>query len=345
MAAPGPILGLETSCDETAAAVISADGRILSNEIFSQSIHADYGGVVPELASREHAGRLPGIAERAQTTAGIGWDDLAGIAVTAGPGLVGCLLVGVAFARAIARLREIPLIPINHIEAHAHTPAMAANDIEYPYLVLIASGGHSSLVLVERPGQFRSLGETRDDAAGEALDKIGKLLGLSYPAGPEIDRAGEHGNPNAIAFPRARFDDQGFDFSFSGVKTAAALDYRARDFNDNTGISRPDWIASFEAAIVDALLGNLTRAAEAMDIHTVSVAGGVARNRRLRRQLERWAETNNRRAILPAPDLCTDNAAMIAAVGLYRWTPFDDARANIDAVPNWRLGTPLPITP
>ncbi len=344
MTAPGPILGLETSCDETAASVVSADGHILSNEIFSQSIHADYGGVVPELASREHAGRLPGITERALKTAGVNWDNVAGIAVTAGPGLVGCLLIGVAFARAIARLRKIPLIPINHIEAHAHTPAMATSDIEYPYLVLIASGGHSSLVLVEQPGRFRSLGETRDDAAGEALDKIGKLLGLSYPAGPEIDRAGEHGNPNAIAFPRARFDDQGYDFSFSGVKTAAALDYRARDFNDISDISRSDWIASFEASIVDALQDNLTRAAEEMGIHTVSVAGGVARNRRLRRQLEQWAQANNRQAILPAPDLCTDNAAMIAAVGLYRWTPFDEAKLHIDAVPNWRLGTPLPIT-
>lgn len=344
MAAPGPILGLETSCDETAAAVVSADGRILSNVIFSQGIHAEYGGVVPELASREHAGRLPDVTARALSNAGLQWDDLSGVAVTAGPGLVGCLLVGVSFARAITRLRNIPLIPINHIEAHAHTPAMAVENIGYPYIVLIASGGHSSLVRVDKPGVFAPLGETRDDAAGEALDKIGKLLGFSYPAGPEIDRAGEHGNPGAIAFPRARFNDQGYDFSFSGVKTAAALDYRSRTFDGDSEIRLADWIASFEAAIVDALLGNLTRAATEMNIRTVSVAGGVARNRRLRRQLDQWAEANGRRAVLPAPDLCTDNAAMIAAVGLYRWTPVAQSNPDIDAVPNWRLGTPLPVT-
>jgi N6-L-threonylcarbamoyladenine synthase len=343
MIAPGPILGLETSCDETAAAVVSADGRILSNVIFSQTIHAEYGGVVPELASREHAGRLPGITERALNDAGIGWSDLAGVAVTAGPGLVGCLLVGVAFARAVTRVRNIPLIPVNHIEAHAHTPAMAAGDTAYPYLVLIASGGHSSLVLVDRPGQFHPLGETRDDAAGEALDKIGKLLGFSYPAGPEIDRAGEQGNPKAIAFPRARFEDQGYDYSFSGVKTAAALDYQSRNFENSAGITRADWIASFEAAVVDALLANLFRAAEALTIQTVSVAGGVARNRRLRRQLQEWADRHGRHAILPAPDLCTDNAAMIAATGLYQWTDNSPAHSIIDAVPNWRLGTPLPV--
>ncbi|GAB4326646.1 MAG: tRNA (adenosine(37)-N6)-threonylcarbamoyltransferase complex transferase subunit TsaD [Candidatus Zixiibacteriota bacterium] len=344
MTAPGPILGLETSCDETAAAVVSADGRILSNVIFSQSIHAEYGGVVPELASREHAGRLPGVTERALQDAGLRWGDMAGVAVTAGPGLVGCLLVGVSFARAVTRLRNIPLIPVNHIEAHAHTPVMAAEDITYPYLVLIASGGHSSLVRVDRPGAFTSLGETRDDAAGEALDKIGKLLGFSYPAGPELDRAGEHGNPNAIAFPRARFDNQGYDFSFSGVKTAAALDYRSRTFDDDSDITLPDWIASFEAAVVDALLGNLTRAATEMNIHTVGVAGGVARNRRLRRELDQWAEANRCRAILPPPELCTDNAAMIAAVGLYRWMPPGQTDLHVDAVPNWRLGTPFPVT-
>ena len=342
MSAPGPVLGIETSCDETAAAVVNGNGAILSNVIYSQRIHAEYGGVVPELASREHAGRLPAITDEALRSASVAWGDLAGIAVTTGPGLIGCLLVGLAFARAAARVRGITLLPINHLEGHAHTPAMTDPSIAFPHLVLIASGGHSSLILVEKPGVFRKLGQTRDDAAGEALDKIGKLLGYPYPAGPSLDRDGEGGDPNAVRFPRARFDGQGYDFSFSGVKTAAAMDHQRRLTGELPVISRTDWIASFEASVIDALCDNLFRAAEDFDIGTVALAGGVACNRRWRRVVGAWARRTGRKAVIPPPDLCTDNAAMIAAVGTYRWQ-VEDARAHeIDAVPNWELGTPLP---
>lgn len=342
MRAPGPILGIETSCDETAAAVITPDGAVRSNIIFSQQVHVDYGGVVPELASREHAGRLPGIVAQALSAASLGWGDLAGIAITAGPGLVGCLLVGVSFARSAARAASMPLIAVNHLEGHAHTPAMTDPEIEYPHLVLIASGGHSSLVLVEEPGRFRLLGQTRDDAAGEALDKVGKWIGFDYPAGPALDREGFAGNPEAVSFPRAVFEGQGYDFSFSGVKTAALTDWEARRKGIKPEVPLPDWIASFEAAVMEALCAQLFRAAEDLKIRAVGLAGGVACNRRWRRMVNQWAEKTGRQAVIPAVNLCADNAAMIAAVGLYHWQPADRCRYDFDAVPNWELGTPLP---
>lgn len=341
MGTNGPILGIETSCDETAAAVAAPDGQILSNIIFSQTVHTAYGGVVPELASREHAGRLPSVVEQALAKANLTWDDLAGIAVTAGPGLVGCLLVGVAYARAAARARNLPIYAINHLEGHAHTPAMAVPEMEYPYLVLIASGGHSSLVVVDEPGHFREIGRTRDDAAGEALDKVGKLIGLDYPAGPHLDRIGAHGNPDTIPFPRARFDGQGYDFSFSGVKTAAAQDWNDRRAGRKPEVNLSDWVSSFESAVVDALCDNLFRAAEDLHIKAISVAGGVARNRRLRARVSAWAERTGRQAVTPPPEWCADNAAMIAAVGLYQ-QPCADPLA-LDAYPNWGLGRPLPL--
>lgn len=341
MSVHGPILGIETSCDETAAAVVSPDGRILSNIIFSQTVHTAYGGVVPELASREHAGRLPSVVDQALLDASLKWDDLAGIAVTAGPGLVGCLLVGIAYARSAARAREIPLYAINHLEGHAHTPAMEAPDIQYPYLVLIASGGHSSLVVVERPGLFREIGRTRDDAAGEALDKVGKLIGLDYPAGPQIDRIGFSGRSDTISFPRARFVGQGYDFSFSGVKTAAAQDWNDRRSGRKPEVNLSDWAASFESAVMDALCDNLFRAAEDMGIATVALAGGVARNRRLRSLVTEWSSQKKRRAVIPRAEWCADNAAMIAAVGLYQ-NPCENSSV-LDAMPGWGLGKPLPI--
>jgi len=341
VSAHGPILGIETSCDETAASVVSSEGQILSNIIFSQTVHTAYGGVVPELASREHAGRLPSVVEQALEESGVTWADLSGIAVTAGPGLVGCLLVGVAYARSAARARGIPLYPINHLEGHAHTPAMEAPDIEYPYLALIASGGHSSLVIVEKPGVFREIGRTRDDAAGEALDKVGKLIGLEYPAGPQLDRIGFTGRPDVINFPRARFEGQGYDFSFSGVKTAAAQDWADRRSGRKPEVNLSDWVASFENAVMDALCDNLLRAAVDLRINTIGLAGGVARNRRLRAKTTEWANQHGRRAVIPRPEWCGDNAAMIAAVGLYQ-TPCDDP-SLIDAFPNWGLGKPLPF--
>lgn len=340
MSVHGPILGIETSCDETAAAVVAPDGRVLSNMIFSQTVHTAYGGVVPELASREHAGRLPSIVDQALDVAAVHWDNLAGIAVTAGPGLVGCLLVGVAYVRSAARARGIPLIAVNHLEGHAHTPAMEAPDIHYPYLVLIASGGHSSLVIVDRPGHFREIGRTRDDAAGEALDKVGKLMGLDYPAGPQLDRIAHSGRADAISFPRARFDGQGYDFSFSGVKTAAAQDWNDRRAGRKPEVNLSDWAASFEQAIMSALCERLFRASTEMRVGTIAVAGGVARNRRLRSMVNEWASKNQCRAVIPRAEWCADNAAMIAAVGLYQ-SPASDPTV-IDAYPNWGLGRPRP---
>jgi len=323
--------------------VIGPDGATESNVIYSQTLHAAYGGVVPELAAREHAGRLPGVVARALKESGRNWDDLAGIAVTAGPGLVGCLLVGVAFARAAARVRAIPLMAVNHLEGHAHTPAMTQADIVCPHLVLIASGGHTMLVTVHAPGQFQCIGRTVDDAAGEALDKVGKLLGYDYPAGPLLDREGYDGNPVAVRFPRARFDDPEYNFSFSGVKTAAALDWAARSEGRLPPVDRTDWIASFEAAVVGALSDNLSRAADDLNIQTVGLAGGVARNRRLRRIVQRWADQTGRNAVIPAPELCADNAAMIAAVGRYRLNDAPIPPERVDAVPGWELGEPLPL--
>ncbi|MEW5701534.1 MAG: tRNA (adenosine(37)-N6)-threonylcarbamoyltransferase complex transferase subunit TsaD [Candidatus Zixiibacteriota bacterium] len=340
MTASRPILGIETSCDETAAAVAAGDGRIMSSVVHSQTIHADYGGVVPELASREHAGRLPMIVDAAMGAAGIGWDDVGAIAVTAGPGLVGCLLVGVAYAQAAAKVRGIALVPVNHLEGHAHTPAMTDPDAPYPHLVLIASGGHSALVIVEGPGVFRRVGSTRDDAAGEALDKVGKILGFDYPAGPQIDCAAEGADDSAVEFPKAKFAGQEYDFSFSGVKTAAALDWEKRLSGQRPAIRRADWIASFERAVIEALCDNLFRAADDHSVGTVGLSGGVACNRRLRRQVAAWADRTGRRAVVPPPNLCADNAAMIAAVGAYRRTG-NRASPIVDAVPNWELGEPF----
>jgi N6-L-threonylcarbamoyladenine synthase len=340
MDARGPILGVETSCDETAAAVVTSEGTVVANTIFSQTVHTAYGGVVPELASREHAGRLPTIVRQAMETADVGWDDLRGIAVTAGPGLVGCLLVGVAYARSAARARNLPLYAINHLEAHAHTPAMTAPGLTYPYLVLIASGGHTSLVVVERPGHFHEIGRTRDDAAGEALDKVGKLLGFDYPAGPQLDRIGHSGHADAVAFPRVRLASGPYDFSFSGLKTAAAFDWKGRRDGRRPEVSLSDWVASFESAVMESLTSTLARAADELKIATVGLAGGVARNRRLRAQVTAWAERTGRRAVVPPPDWCADNAAMIASVGLYQDALRDSASA--DAFPGWALGTPYP---
>ena len=336
----GPILGVETSCDETAAAVVTSDGTVAANTIFSQTVHVAYGGVVPELASREHAGRLPSIVRKAMEEAGVGWNDLHGIAVTAGPGLVGCLLVGVAYARSAARARGIPLYAINHLEAHAHTPAMSAPDVEYPYLVLIASGGHTSLVVVDQPGHLREIGRTRDDAAGEALDKVGKLLGFEYPAGPQLDRVGHNGHPDAVSFPRAKMTSGPYDFSFSGLKTAAAFDWDGRRSGRRTEVALSDWVASFEYAVMDSLAATLARAADELKITTVGLAGGVARNRRLRAQITAWADKTGRRAVVPPPEWCADNAAMIASVGLYQ-EPLGNP-VNADAFPGWALGAPYP---
>ena len=331
-------LGIETSCDETAAAVVSVGGNVLSNVVYSQiADHAPYGGVVPEIAARAHVERLPGVVERALAEAGIGWDEVDGIAVTSEPGLASALLVGVAAAKALAMRLDRPLIAVHHIEAHLRSVFLAeapALDPAEPVVVLVVSGGHTALFLLPRAAEApRLLGHTLDDAAGEALDKGAKLLGLEYPGGPAIERAAEGGDPDRVPFPRGRLtsaeDCGGLDpalcFSFSGLKTA--LLYYLRDHPEGREEpARRDVAASYEAAVVGALTERVERALDHTGARQVAAAGGVARNRRLRTRLTELAARRGARIALAPPPFCTDNAAMVAAVaaaGLGRtvWPP------------------------
>jgi N6-L-threonylcarbamoyladenine synthase len=308
------VLGLDTSCDETAAAVL-ADGRaLLSNVVASQLIHAEYGGVVPEYASRAHMRTIVPIVREALGKAGVGYGDLEGVAVTNRPGLVGCLLVGASFAKAFAFSLGIPVVGVDHIEGHVFASKLARPDIALPAVSLVVSGGHTELILVEEWGRYRTLGRTRDDAAGEAFDKVGKLLGLTYPAGPQIERLARGGDPAAFDFPRAMMERGNIDFSFSGVKTAAryALDDLGRT---PEGEELRNFLASFQTAVVDVLVAKTMRAAEEHAVPVVALGGGVAANELLRRRFEEEAARLGLDAVIPTKDLCTDNGAVIAAVG------------------------------
>jgi N6-L-threonylcarbamoyladenine synthase len=307
------VLGIETSCDETAAAVVDSDLTVRSSVISSQiDLHARYGGVVPEIASRAHIERLnPAIAE-ALVEAGLDGTELAAVAATAGPGLVGSLLVGVSAAKALALVWDIPYVAVNHLEAHLFAPMLEEPDVEYPMVVLLVSGGHTMLLLMDGPGSYRVLGRTVDDAAGEAFDKVARYLGLGYPGGPVIDRLAMEGQLDAIAFPRSMLND-GLDFSFSGLKTSVVNHVRR-----NPDVGSADVAASFQEAVVDVLVHKARRAARAHGAVALSLAGGVAANSRLR---ERWldvCEEDGLRAYLPSRLYCTDNAAMVAAAGLWR---------------------------
>jgi N6-L-threonylcarbamoyladenine synthase len=307
------ILAIETSCDDTCAAVVEPDGRrALSNVVHTQTEHARYGGVVPEVASRAHLERLDGVVEKSLSDAGVSLKEVSRVAVTTRPGLIGALLVGVAAAKGLAYARELPLVPVNHLEGHVAAAYLADPELEPPFVALIASGGHTSLYTVDADRKMHLIGETLDDAAGEALDKGARMLGLGFPGGPAISRAASDGDRDRHDFPVGLRDRDNLDFSFSGLKTSLLYKLKAMD-REQFQQELPHLAAGYEAAVVEALSRKLLRAADLQDAPAVVVAGGVAANAYLRRTLEKECASIDTRLIVPPPDLCTDNAAMIGA--------------------------------
>jgi N6-L-threonylcarbamoyladenine synthase len=317
------ILAIETSCDDTCAAVL--DGRhMLSNVVHTQTEHARYGGVVPEVASRAHLERLDGVIEKALSDADKTLDEVSGVAVTVRPGLIGALLVGVAAAKGLAYSRELPLYPVDHLEGHVAAAYLTEPDLEPPFVALIASGGHTALYSVDAEHQMHLLGETLDDAAGEALDKGARMLGLGFPGGPAISKAAVNGDPTRYDFPVGLKDKKNLDFSFSGLKTSLLYKLKAMD-EEQAREELPHLAASYEAAVVEALVRKLLRAAEQHDASTLVVAGGVAANALLRQRLEKECAEKGFELVVPSPELCTDNAAMIGAAALHTTAiPFPD---------------------
>lgn len=307
-------LGIESSCDETSAAVLKADGRLLSNIVLSQDeIHAPYGGVVPELASRQHIRSIGYVVEESLGKAGVGLRDVDVFAVTQGPGLIGSLLVGLSFAKGLAYSFGKPLYPVDHLDAHIHSVFLENRDIPLPALALLVSGGHTSLYLLRDKLDAEIIARTRDDAAGEALDKIAKFLDLGYPGGPIVDRLAAQGKPGEFVFKLPRMRDGSLDYSFSGYKTAA-LKYIREENLDKDHPRFLDFLASFQDAVVDALLANLERAVEAHRPESVILSGGVSRNTRLRSRFLDFADRFSLFAHVPQPEFCTDNAAMVAGL-------------------------------
>ena len=313
------ILGIESSCDETAAAVMEDDRRLLANVIDSQvDIHGKYGGVVPEIASRKHLENIYPVVEETLSQAKVSLDDIDGIAVTQGPGLIGSLLVGVTFAKAISLVKGIPYVGVDHLAGHLISAFLEERKPEFPYIALIASGGHSSIFLVTAPFNFELLGRTRDDAAGEAFDKVSKFLELGYPGGPMVSKHALRGNQRAIDFPRAWLDPESLDFSFSGLKTAV-VNYVNQLRQKGLEPQVNDICASFQEAVVEVLAGKGIRAAKQSGVKTMVLAGGVAANQRLRQYLTEKAGQAGINLFMPSPPFCTDNAAMIALAGYYRF--------------------------
>ena len=331
------ILGIESSCDETAAAVVKNGREILSNVINTQiDIHKKYGGVVPEIASRKHIENIDAVIDEALLASGKTLDDIDAIAVTNGPGLVGALLVGVSEAKAIAYAKNLPLVPVHHIRGHITANFLAHPDLEPPFVCLVASGGHSHIVNVKSYTDFEVLGRTRDDAAGEAFDKIARVLGLGYPGGPLVDKLAKEGNPKAIDFPRVKMDKDSLDFSFSGVKTAV-INYIHKAEQKGEEINRADVAASFQDAVTDALCEHTIEGAKRVGAKTVAIAGGVAANSNLREKMTRECEKLGINVVYPPPVLCTDNAAMIAAAGYYSFIEGVRGGLDLNAIPNLPL--------
>jgi len=331
------VLGIETSCDETAAAVVEDGRRALSDVVSSQvEIHRRWGGVVPELASRNHVVQVMPVVDEALARAGVGPEGIDGLAVTSGPGLVGALLVGVQVAKALSLAWERPLARVNHLEGHLLAGFLADPVPEFPFLGLVVSGGHTSLYLAEGFGRYRLLGQTRDDAAGEAFDKGAKLLGLPYPGGVAIDRLARGGDPRAVKLPKAIVKGGQLEFSFSGLKTALLHHVRRRGVPAGSALA--DLCASYQEAIVAALVQKLFRAARTLQLERVVLAGGVAANSRLRQAVaERAAQYEGMRVFLPPPRLCTDNAAMIAVAGTQALLRGERQGPELNADPAWRL--------
>ena len=331
------ILGIESSCDETAAAVVRNGRQVLSNVINTQiALHKIYGGVVPEIASRKHIESIDSVIDEALSAAGVTLSEIDAIAVTYGPGLVGALLVGVSSAKALAYAAGKPLVPVHHIKGHIMANLIAHPELEPPFVCLVASGGHSHIVEVQDYQTLRVLGRTRDDAAGEAFDKIARVIGLGYPGGPLIDKLSCEGNPEAVHFPRVRMDGDSLDFSFSGVKTAV-INYLHKAEQKGEEINKADVAASFQAAVVDVLCEHTIEASRKCHRKVIALAGGVASNSALRKRMTEEAEREGISVLYPPPVLCTDNAAMIGCAGYYGYLAGQRADLSLNAVP----GLPL----
>lgn len=331
------ILAIETSCDETSAAVVRDGVEILSNIISSQiEVHKKFGGVVPEVASRKHLELINGVIREALDGAGADFSSLDAVAVTSGPGLVGALLVGVSAAKAISYARDIPLIAVNHLEGHIYANFLADPGLEFPLICLVVSGGHTDLVIMKGHGNYSVVGRTRDDAAGEAFDKVARTLGLGYPGGPLVDRLAAGGDAFAIHFPRAYLEEGSFDFSFSGLKSAV-INYLHRARQRGEEVNAADIAASFQQAVVDVLVDKTFEAAEKYRARTVILAGGVAANRLLRESMAESANKRDLKMLYPPGVLCTDNAAMIACAAYYRYLRGDFSDLTLNAVPGLDL--------
>lgn len=332
------VLAIESSCDETAASVVRNGREVLSNIISSQiALHTLYGGVVPEIASRKHIEKINQVIEAALSEAGVTLEEIDAVGVTYGPGLVGALLVGVAEAKAIAYAAKKPLIGVHHIEGHIAANYIEHKELEPPFFCLVVSGGHSHLVQVKDYGQFEIIGRTRDDAAGEAFDKVARAIGLGYPGGPKIDKVSKEGNPEAIAFPRARVGDSLYDFSFSGVKSAV-LNYINGCRMKGEEWNQADIAASFQKAVTDVLVENAMRAVREYRAEKFAIAGGVAANSALRSAMKEACEKEGIDFYYPSPIYCTDNAAMIGAAAYYEYLNGTRHGWDLNAVPNLRLG-------
>lgn len=332
------ILAIETSCDETAAAVVKNGREILSNVIASQiDFHTVYGGVVPEIASRRHIEMINQVIEQALNEAKVTFDDITAIAVTYGPGLVGALLVGVSAAKALAFALKKPLIGIHHIEGHISANYIEHETLKPPFLCLVVSGGHSHLVKVKDYGEYEILGRTRDDAAGEAFDKVARAIGLGYPGGPKIDRISREGNPEAIHFPRAKIAENEYDFSFSGLKSAV-LNYLNSCEMKKEAVCQADVAASFQKAVIDVLVEHSMNAVDNQGIGTFTIAGGVASNSHLREALMQACEARGIEFCYPSGIYCTDNAAMIGAAAYYEYEKGVRHGYDLNAIPNLKLG-------
>ena len=332
------ILAIESSCDETAASVVKNGRTILSNVISSQiELHKLYGGVVPEIASRKHIEKINQVIEEALEEAEVTLDDLDAVGVTYGPGLVGALLVGVAEAKAISYAKKLPLVGVHHIEGHVSANYIEHPDLEPPFMCLIVSGGHTHLVIVKDYGEFEILGRTRDDAAGEAFDKVARAIGLGYPGGPKIDKLAKEGNAEAIQFPKAKLDSGPYDFSFSGVKSAV-LNYINKCKMQGEEFDRADLAASFQKAVVDTLVEKAVKAAKEYHMDKLAIAGGVASNSALRGAMENACKKESIQFYYPSPIFCTDNAAMIGVAAYYEYQKGTRHGLDLNAVPNLKLG-------
>lgn len=332
------ILGIESSCDETAAAVVRNGREVCSNVISSQiELHKLYGGVVPEIASRKHIEKINQVIEEALEEAEVTLDDLDAVAVTYGPGLVGALLVGVAEAKAICYAKKKPLVGVHHIEGHVSANYIEHPELEPPFLCLIVSGGHTHLVMVNDYGEYEILGRTRDDAVGEAFDKVARAIGLGYPGGPKIDKLAKEGNPNAIRFPRAKIEDAVYDFSFSGVKSAVLNHINGCKMKGEP-IVEADIAASFQKAVTDVLVERTIKAAKEYRVQKVAIAGGVASNSALRQAMQEACDKEQLYLSYPSPIYCTDNAAMIGVAGYYEYIKGTRHGWDLNAVPNLKIG-------